>query len=280
LHHGSTPQASVTNATSVMPVSRHILSVSRQRHVSTMPHVLRALFNSGPVKLRNSTSPEGSLRFQPLLRPSSTFSLLLCLRITWTILRSFPCINSGPPMLPVPHLSLFWLWEQVSLHLYIVRDLLTSGFGHRSTAAQVAFDIPHSSLLVRCTSARDTELGVLFRSNLHVCICGADGPGLTMLDGSDGKSGKSGCRLHCPFKGRRKPGGSHYHFALQRPDDYAVPGCLHENIDPADIAAWVPSQKEYMKNLDKLLRARNQAEYERLRLKTGLVKPSLLLGFC
>jgi hypothetical protein len=108
-------------------------------------------------KLRNSTLREGSLRFWPLPRPSSVFSLFLCLCITWTILRSFPCINSGPVLLPVPHLNLFWLWAQVSLHLYIVRDLLTSGFGHRSASAQVAFDIPHSSSLVRCTSACDTQ---------------------------------------------------------------------------------------------------------------------------
>jgi hypothetical protein len=116
-------------------------------------HAPRALSNSGPVK--SSALPEGSLRFRPLPRPSSVFSLFLCLCITWTILRPFPCTNSGPFSLPVPHLSLFWLWAQVSLHLYIVRDLLTSGFGHRSASAQVAFDIPHSSSLVRCTSARD-----------------------------------------------------------------------------------------------------------------------------
>jgi hypothetical protein len=89
--------------------------------------------NPGPVMLHNSVSPEASLCFWPLLQPSGPFSLFLCLHITWTILSSFLCINSGPPTLPVPHLSLFWLWAQVSLHLYIVRDLLTSGFGHRST---------------------------------------------------------------------------------------------------------------------------------------------------
>jgi hypothetical protein len=135
-----------------------------------------------------------------------------------------------------------------------------------------------AALMRQGLNCYDAELAVVFRSNLHVCMCGADGPGLTTLDGGVGKSGKAGCRLHCPFKGRRKPGGSHYYFALQRPDDYAVPGCSHDDIDPADIAAWVPSQREYMKNLAKLLRARNRADYERLRLETGLVKPSLLLG--
>jgi hypothetical protein len=93
----------------IMSCQCHISVMSHQHHVSAMPHALQALSNSGPVKLRNSAVPEGSLRFRPLLRPSSAFSMFLCLRITWTILRLFPCINSGPPMLPVPHLSLFWL---------------------------------------------------------------------------------------------------------------------------------------------------------------------------
>jgi hypothetical protein len=117
------------------PVSCLCCVKSCQCHVSAMPHAPQALSNSGPVQLRNSASPEGSLRFQPLPQPSSVFSLFLCLCIAWTILRLFPCINSGPPTLPVPHLSLFWLWAQVSLHLYIVRDLITSGFGHRSASA-------------------------------------------------------------------------------------------------------------------------------------------------
>jgi hypothetical protein len=124
---------------SVIPVSCHVLSVSRQHHVNAMPHALQALSNSGPVSLCNSASLEASLCFWLFLRPSSAFSLFLCLRITWTILRLFSCINSGPPTLPVPHLSLFWLWAQVSLHLYIVRDLFTSGFGHRSASAYCRF---------------------------------------------------------------------------------------------------------------------------------------------
>jgi hypothetical protein len=111
---------------SVMSVSCDVLSVSRQRHVSAMPHALQAL----PLRFS-----KGSLCFQPLPRPSSAFSLCLCLCIAWTNLRPFSCINSGPSTLPVPHLSLFWLWAQVSLHLYIVRDLLTSGSGHRSASA-------------------------------------------------------------------------------------------------------------------------------------------------
>jgi hypothetical protein len=108
----------------------HVSVMTCQRHVSAMPHALRAC-----QKLRNSAVAEGSLHFRPLPRPSSVVSLFLCLCITWTILRTFSCINSGPVSLPVPHLSLFWLWAQVSLHLYIVRDLLTSGFGHRSASA-------------------------------------------------------------------------------------------------------------------------------------------------
>jgi hypothetical protein len=141
-----------------MSVSRQVLSVPRQRHATSTPCQCHATCTPVLSKLHNSAVAEGSLHFRPLPRPSSVFSLFLCLCITWTILRSSSCINSGLVSLPVPHLSLFWLWAQVSLHLYIVRDLLTSGSGHRSASAQVAFDISLCSSLVRCTSARDIRL--------------------------------------------------------------------------------------------------------------------------
>jgi hypothetical protein len=54
-----------------MSVLRQVLSVSRQRHVSVMPHALRALSNSGPVKApqlrcpgRFSAFPAASMAFQ------------------------------------------------------------------------------------------------------------------------------------------------------------------------------------------------------------------------
>jgi hypothetical protein len=55
-------------------------------------------------------------------------------------------------------------------------------------------------------------------------------------------------------------------------------GSDHPDVNPADIADWVPSQQEYLKSLSKVLRAHNKAQYEAARLETGLTKPCILLG--
>jgi hypothetical protein len=135
LHARSTPQAPVNQRQKchacVVSCPVCVTSASCQCHATCTPGPVQALV------LSCSTTPPP----QKLLCVSGCFcnlpalSLFLCLCITWTILSSFSCINSGPPTLPVSHLSLFWLWEQVSLHLYIVRDLLTSGSGHRSASS-------------------------------------------------------------------------------------------------------------------------------------------------
>jgi hypothetical protein len=87
------------------------------------------------TRARISASQPSAFDSAGCLNTSCCCSRVAKCRTMWTILRSLSCINSDPPMLPVPHLSLSWLWAQVSLHLYIVRDLSTSGFGHGSASA-------------------------------------------------------------------------------------------------------------------------------------------------
>jgi hypothetical protein len=115
-------------------------------------------------------------------------------------------------------------------------------------------------------------------SHLHFMLAGADGPGMTELDGGVGHSGAAGCRAHCPFKGRHKCGVPHYYPALQRPFPYNVPSCSHPDGDPDDIAAHQPSMESYLSDLSELLRAQTDSAFEKIRLKTGLTKPTLLLG--
>jgi hypothetical protein len=55
-------------------------ATSASCHVSVMS--VPCHMHSGPVKLHNPAVTEGSLHFRPLLRPSSVFSLFLCLCIT------------------------------------------------------------------------------------------------------------------------------------------------------------------------------------------------------
>jgi hypothetical protein len=79
--------------------------------------------------------------------------------------------SSGLVSLPVPHLSFFWLWAQVSCHLYIVRDLLTYGFGDSSASAPVVFDIPHSLSLVCSTCTCDRSLPMIVHACMYMTRC-------------------------------------------------------------------------------------------------------------
>jgi hypothetical protein len=125
----------------------------------------------------------------------------------------------------------------------------------------------------------DADDGQKHDSRLFLPLACADGPAMTSLDGGVGHSGALGCRLKCPFKGRHKAGRAHYYPALQKPHDYDVLGCNHADQDPIDIAQWAPDHQAYLHALKDLLACRTTSEYNKVRLQTGLTKPSLFLGF-
>jgi hypothetical protein len=109
-------------------------------------------------------------------------------------------------------------------------------------------------------------------------LAGANGPGMTEMDGRVGHSGAAGCHVHCPFKDRHKHHVPHYYPALQCLVPYNVPSCSHADGIPDNIAAYQPSMQSHLSNLSKILETHTDAAFEHIRLKTGLTKPSLLLG--
>jgi hypothetical protein len=115
-----------------------------------------------------------------------------------------------------------------------------------------------------------------FISRPFFALGNADGPGMTYLSGFVSHHGKNGCRLYCSLQGRHKPGGSHYYPALLKPLNYTVDGCNHDDVPASDISPG--SSERYYDNLQELLRSSNETQYRKRRLKTGLTKPSLLLG--
>jgi hypothetical protein len=129
-----------------------------------------------------------------------------------------------------------------------------------------------------CDGDAPTPLDQKQQSHFHLMLAGADGPGMTEMDGGVGHSGAAGCRAHCPFKGRHKRGVPHYYPALQCPVPYNVPSCSHADGIPDEIAAYQPSMQSYLSDLSELLRTQTDTAFERIRLKTGLTKPTLLLG--
>jgi hypothetical protein len=128
---------------------------------------------------------------------------------------------------------------------------------------------------VNITDGEDSES---YCSKVHLVLAGADGPGLTTFDGGVGHTGAAGCRLHCPLRGRHKPGVGTYYPMLKLPNDYHVHGCAHDDVDPLDISEWEASEEAYLHNVAQILQAQTQRQYERARLATGLVRPSLFLG--
>jgi hypothetical protein len=121
----------------------------------------------------------------------------------------------------------------------------------------------------------DARRDVTFISHLFLFLALADGPGLTCVSNLVGHSGKNGCRMLCGVEGRRRPGG-HYYPALLRPNNYNVSGCNHEDLDPAATPSG--SSEDYVRRLRILMASPNQAQYEKRRLQTGIVGPSILLG--
>jgi hypothetical protein len=127
----------------------------------------------------------------------------------------------------------------------------------------------------------DASRRVVFVSRPFLAAVGADAVGLAPIAGTVGHNGKHGCRVHCPFVGRHKARGTHYYGARLKPTNFAVAGCDHDDVDLNNILAAhtsATSKARYGNNLDFLVKSPNQAQYEKRRLQTGLVGPSIFSG--
>jgi len=127
----------------------------------------------------------------------------------------------------------------------------------------------------------DASRRVVFVSRPFLAAIGADAVGLAPIAGTVGHNGKHGCRVHCPFVGRHKAGGTHYYGARFKPTNFAVAGCDHNNVDLNNILAShtsATSKAQYRNNLDFLVKSPNQAQYEKRHLQTGLIGPSIFSG--
>jgi hypothetical protein len=121
----------------------------------------------------------------------------------------------------------------------------------------------------------------VFVSRPFLAAVGADAVGLAPIAGTVGHNGKHGCRVHCPFVGRHKARGTHYYGARLKPANYSVAGCDHNDVELNTLLAAhtsATSKARYGTNLDILIRSPNQAQYEKRRLETGLVGPSIFSG--
>jgi hypothetical protein len=119
----------------------------------------------------------------------------------------------------------------------------------------------------------DGALNRLFTSNPFLFIATADGPGMAFLTGLVGHQGKMGCRLYCGLPGQHKLGAPTYYPVLCQPvGNYYHPDILIHQLPPA-------GSFNYEANLCHIVSCRNAAEYELMRLETGITKPSIFCSF-
>ena len=113
-------------------------------------------------------------------------------------------------------------------------------------------------------------------SNLYLLFTTTDGPGLVYWDGMVGHSGKNGCRVYCGTPGQRKHHGMHYYPALLRPSSHIVGGSDHPDIDVFERP--LGGSSDYGENLEKIVSVLNQTQWNKMKTKTSLTKPPLILG--
>uniref|UniRef100_D8QEM0 Uncharacterized protein n=1 Tax=Schizophyllum commune (strain H4-8 / FGSC 9210) TaxID=578458 RepID=D8QEM0_SCHCM len=127
----------------------------------------------------------------------------------------------------------------------------------------------------------DAATGRVFRDHPFLYLATADGPAMAYLNGFVGHHGRIHCRFYCPIIGRHKIGGPHYYPARLRPHDYRVPGCDHPDVDIRELLDEHTTEHataRYLKNLETVINSPNMTRYERNRLETGIVKPSIFSG--
>lgn len=115
-----------------------------------------------------------------------------------------------------------------------------------------------------------------FVSRLFFFLGCIDGPGLTSLLNSVRHSGKHGCCMLCPLTGHHKPSRSQYYPVLLKPNNYEIPRCDHDDINPYNV--WSISSAEYVWHPCYVLESFIRAVFKLPHLQTGIVGPSIILG--
>ncbi|TFK59283.1 hypothetical protein BDN72DRAFT_780950 [Pluteus cervinus] len=117
----------------------------------------------------------------------------------------------------------------------------------------------------------------LCKAKIFVACAGADTVGLPTLDGRVGHSGRYSCRIYCGFPGRHKPGVGVYYPVALKPNNSTVQNSDHPDLDITHVGP--PDPGGYMRNLALVLSSETVTQYKANQLLTGIVQPSICLGF-
>jgi hypothetical protein len=77
----------------------------------------------------------------------------------------------------------------------------------------------------------DAWTKITSKSFPFLALATADAPGMACINGFVGHQGKLHCRLYCPIVGRHRPEQPAHYSPLQKPINYSVAGCDHDDVD-------------------------------------------------
>jgi hypothetical protein len=125
----------------------------------------------------------------------------------------------------------------------------------------------------------DSFLEHVTRSVPAVVFATADSIGSASMSGMVGHSGKFGCHLYCNIPGRCRKHDGHYYPVMQRPHNYNITGCSHPDVPSRDLVKYRSDlAQKYQNNMETLLAAKTQRNYETQRCEVGICKQTLLIG--
>jgi hypothetical protein len=111
---------------------------------------------------------------------------------------------------------------------------------------------------------------------LMIIFATADSLGSASMSGMVGHSGRFGCHLYCDMPSHHHKGDGHYYPALQCPHNYNLAGCSHPDIHNHDLQKYRSNlSQKYQQNIQHLLAARTQNDYQLRHLIVGLCKQTL-----
>ena len=107
----------------------------------------------------------------------------------------------------------------------------------------------------------------------------ADSPAMADLSGTVGHTGKHGCRLQCPMKGRHRANDGHYYPVMLKPVNYVMDGCDHDDVTFRDLRQFrTQITQRYNDNLEFICSSPNPTQFNHRRLATGITKPTIFSG--
>ncbi|TFK58648.1 hypothetical protein BDN72DRAFT_906543 [Pluteus cervinus] len=178
----------------------------------------------------------------------------------------------------------FWIILNLPLELHYKKQfIIPAGFvpGPNKPENIALFGIPSwrhcAALSSEGLKIWDGDLKHEVVSRPFVYNAGFDTVAGPVVTGGVGHNGHEGWREFCGMCGRRKDDGTVYYPVALKPNNFNVPNSSHADVDLATLG--YPDHHRYMEKLAILLASQTNADYERNRFATGLVRPSPFLGF-